>query len=133
MESVALKVSLPSGQTEDCQVDFSPMAPFRLIARSPALGTVETQGDSLFAALTQLRIDAEAAGCRLLCNGARLNAYPSRMSSEMGGGRKVYVLRSGHQARRSDMVDIFEPASIEDIATVQEQREFYAAWIRSLQ
>lgn len=133
MGNVALKVSLPSGGMEDCRLEFSQASPFKLVAQSSTLGTVEVQDDSLFGALVRLRTVAEAAGCRLLCNAARLNAYPSRMSLEMGGGRKVYVLKPGQQARRGDMVDIFDYAPIEEVATVQEQRDYYAAWIRSLE
>jgi hypothetical protein len=54
------------------------------------------------------------------------------MAREMGGGRKVYVLRMGRQARMSDLVDSLEEASLELVTTVAAQTAAYEAWLDSL-
>jgi len=79
-----------------------------------------------------LRLFIEGKGYLLLCNAARKDAYPSRMALEMGGGRKIYILRHGMQARREDLIDIFGAASIDQVCTVAEQRASYESWTRSL-
>ncbi|WP_281718219.1 hypothetical protein [Pandoraea apista] len=54
------------------------------------------------------------------------------MALQMGGGRKIYLLHSGRQAKREDLVDIFDAAPIEQVCGVDEQRAGYEAWFRSL-
>jgi hypothetical protein len=54
------------------------------------------------------------------------------MARQMAGGRKVYLLKNGMQARREDLVDAFEPAEFEQVGTVAEQRAAYEEWLRSL-
>jgi hypothetical protein len=50
----------------------------------------------------------------------------------MGGGRLAYILHSGKPSDRSEMVDIFDYAEPTEIGTVQQQRDYFAAWLRSL-
>ena len=47
----------------------------------------------------------------------------------MGGGLKAYVLEVGRRASIDDLVDIFDSASIEDVATVEDQRLFAEKWL----
>ncbi len=68
----------------------------------------------------------------LLCNGARLDAYPSRMSRQMGGGLTLYITTLGRPSLDSDMVDLFGEAPAEEIATVEDQRQFHRKWYESL-
>ena len=89
-------------------------------------------GGDVFDALVAMRLQLEQDGYRLLCNAARKDAYPSRMSREMSGGRKVYLLKPGRQALREDLIDVFDPATYDEVGTVAEQRSNYEAWIRSL-
>ena len=79
-----------------------------------------------------IRLEMEKHGYFILCNGARKDAYPSRMSRQMGGGRKVYLFKNGIPAQREDLVDIFEPTEYEHIGTVAEQLAAYQTWLRSL-
>lgn len=86
----------------------------------------------VFACFCDLREHLRAFDTILLCNGACLDAYPSRMSRDMGSGRLIYVTRMGHQARDADMVDLFDEAPAEKIASVEEQGEFHRKWLDSL-
>ena len=58
---------------------------------------------------------------------ARRDTYPSGMARDMGGGMKVYVLCPG-QRTRPDLVETFDDAPSDQIATVEEQRAFADAW-----
>src|SRR5215469_6592337 len=54
--------------------------------------SLQADGPDLFAALQQLRRTLEPLGWVPLCNGARVDCYPSGMARDMGGGMDVYVL-----------------------------------------
>ncbi len=84
-------------------------------------------GDDLFEVLAQIRLQIEPLGYLLLCNGARVDAYPSSMSLEMSKGRVLYVLRMGVSPRRT--VDLFGRADPAMVGTVAEQSEFYRSWL----
>lgn len=95
-------------------------------------GVVEQvfEGSDLFEALTALRVQLENKGFRLLCAGARRDVCPSGMSRSMGGGRKAYVFEIGKSAK--ELIDIFEDALPNQIATVEEQFLFRQEWMKSL-
>jgi hypothetical protein len=58
---------------------------------------------------------------RICCLGARPDVFPSGMSSQMSGGRKAYRHHLGRRPTREDLVDVFDPASCEDVVTIDEQ------------
>ena len=68
---------------------------------------------------TQLRLQLELLGWYPLCNGARIDCYPSGMARDMGEGRKVSVL--SQTLDKLPLVPTFEPADREKIGTVAEQ------------
>ncbi len=70
-----------------------------------------------------------------LINGSLINVYPSRMSRQMSKGVKAYFLTTGKQAEKKDLVDIFHKVQEMDtnkLATVEEQEDYYANWLKSL-
>src|SRR4051794_8095008 len=71
------------------------------------------RGDDLFEALIAFRHELESEGAFLLCNGSRVDVFPSGMSRTMGGGRIAYIIRLGHPA--TETVDIFDEAPFEAI------------------
>jgi hypothetical protein len=84
----------------------------------------------LFAALQQLRKAMEPLGWFPLCNGARVDCYPSGMARDMGGGASVYVLSAKrHLARRLPLFGTFEPAPKESIGTVADQDACFRNWL----
>ncbi|MFB7380777.1 hypothetical protein ACFC6U_36585 [Kitasatospora purpeofusca] len=85
------------------------------------------EGNDLFDALSDIRLQIEPLGYLLLCNGARTDAYPSGMCRDMGRGSIVYILQPGRAARRQ--VSVFDRAAPASVGTVAAQREFYEAWI----
>jgi hypothetical protein len=85
----------------------------------------------LFEALRALRIDLAKEGIIIACNGSRKNVYPSGMGRSMSAGRMSYVMRIGHATEVKDLVDIFDPASREEVSSVEEQSKFYSEWIKS--
>ncbi|MDR1450018.1 MAG: hypothetical protein LBI84_07455 [Propionibacteriaceae bacterium] len=89
-------------------------------------------GSSAWAALRDLRRALEPLGYRLCCNGARLDVYSSRMSMQMGSGRRAYVLTPGKQALSDDLVDIFVYAPSSTVGTIEQQDEAFRRWLDSL-
>src|SRR2546421_5691675 len=102
---------------------------YRLELTAPELGVRAADASDVFECLCRLRTNLDREGTRLCCNGARLNVWPSGMARDMGGGSKAYVLQIGRRASIDDLVDIFDSAPIEDIATVAEQRRFTEEWL----
>lgn len=84
----------------------------------------------MFDALIVLRKQLESAGLRLLCAGARRDAYPSGMARSMGGARKAYIFGLGKPA--TELVDIFAEAQPEQVGTVDEQQRYRQQWMASL-
>jgi len=70
-----------------------------------------------------------------MCKGSLINVYPSRMSRQMSKGIKAYNLTLGKQTKENDLIDIFDSVDIsqtDNLSTVQEQKEYYINWIKSL-
>lgn len=88
--------------------------------------------DNFFEALVELRKELENQGIKLLCKGCCLNVYPSAMLLGMGAGRKAYALTLGEQAKRSSLVDIFEPCELKEYASIDEQQNFFNKWCNSI-
>ncbi len=132
MTTICVCISSASGDSEFCEIEFTQGMPIVMEARSKRFGAIFFVGDNLFDVLSKLRLLIEGSGYLLLCNAACKHAYPSRMMLEMGGGRKIYILRNGVQARRDDLVDVFGAATVDQVCTVAEQRADYESWIRSL-
>lgn len=134
MIKVLVQVAANEGASiEPCEIEWaSGVVPVEMVVRSPFLGLVKIESQDLFDAMVQLRKKLEQSGRRLLCSGARKDAYPSRMILEMGGGRKVYLLRHGKPAAKDDLVDVFDAAEYLQVGTVEEQRLGYEEWLRSL-
>ncbi len=90
------------------------------------------EGDDLFKSLQLIRAFFEEKGAKVLCNGARVDVHPSGMSRGMGRGRKAYVVKLGKQARRTDLVDIFDYADPDQIGSIKNQSQYYKQWMDSL-
>lgn len=67
-----------------------------------------------------------------LCKGAKVNVYPSRMSSQMSCGMVAYQMELGRRADREDMVRIFDYEDTDITNNIQEQEDFFKRWITSL-
>jgi hypothetical protein len=86
-------------------------------------------GSDMFGALVRLRRQLEPDGLMVALQGSRRDAYPSGMARDMGGGMKVYVIRPGLPARPEDLVKTLDDAPPDHMATVDEQRAFFEAWL----
>ncbi len=67
-----------------------------------------------------------------LCKGARIDVYPSRMSSQMSCGMVAYQMELGRRADREDMVRIFDYEDTDITNDIREQQDFFRQWIKSL-
>ena len=128
-----LKVALASGEVRDISFSMSKEDPCFLETDEYGPRALRANGDDLFDCLVNLRGELEKDGAKILCNGARIDAYPSGMARDMARGRKVYLLRMGERARLEDLVNTFDEAPIDKLGSVADQREYYLSWIKSCQ
>lgn len=88
--------------------------------------------ENYFEALRKLRLQLEKEGARIICEGAKINVYPSSMQLSMGSGRTAYRIYLTKQAKSADIVDIFEPCDELCCVSCEEQQAYYLTWIKSL-
>lgn len=93
---------------------------------------IKKEEDNYFDTLIKIREELEKSNIKLLCKGCCKNVYPSAMLLCMGEGRNAYALKYGEQAKINSLVDIFDPCSIDEYATIQEQLEYFEEWICSI-
>ncbi|PAU64200.1 hypothetical protein BZL41_10555 [Pseudomonas sp. PIC25] len=91
---------------------------------------ISRTGNDLFECFSTLR--AELPDVKFLCKGAKLNVYPSRMTSQMAGGLLAYELTLGKQALRESLVNIFDPEEENIVQNPDEQKDYFMKWINSL-
>lgn len=105
----------------------------RLSIEAPEVDlSLQADGPDLFAALQQLRKTLEPLGWVPLCNGARVDCYPSGMARDMGGGMDVYVLSARRfLRRRPPLVGTFDPAPKETVGSVDDQDAYFRRWLES--
>jgi hypothetical protein len=120
------------GSLSRARLEWTDQPPWRVVMHLPGLSPVESSGEDLFACLSAIRQIIDRNGWHVCVEGARTNAWPSRMSSQMGGARMVYILSLGRQARHSDLRFIFDDAPCETVGSVEEQRAFSERWLESL-
>jgi len=101
---------------------------FAVAAEGP-WGTVAATADDAFGALAEVRRRLESDGWLLAVAGARRDAYPSGMLRDRGG-EQVYLLVRGQPAEQR--LDTFSDAPPEAVTTVDEQREAYEEWWKSV-
>lgn len=129
---VSISIASVEGGSEACELEYERGEQAVVELKTRRFGTIVARNGDAFEALCKIRLELEKVGFLLLCNGARRDAYPSRLSRQMSGGRKVYLHRPSVQGRRDDLVDIFDPASLDQVASVAEQRATFEAWLGSL-
>ena len=98
---------------------------------SPVTDNLEFTNGDLFECLTNLRKELLKYNCIALCNGARLDVYPSGMCRDMGSGLVAYISKYGKSISEEDLVSIFDYAEPELIASVEEQYDFHISGVNS--
>jgi len=128
-EAFEVKVVRRNKQTIDCTVVVSVSSTFNMRISGITLDQEEFVADSMFDAMRAMRKKLEEQGALLLCAGSRIEVFPSAMSRV---GYKAYVTRLGFQARRGDLIHIFDYAGPELVGAVEQQYEFHRQWGESL-
>ncbi len=82
-----------------------------------------------FECLVSIRRSLEKNDLAICCQGARKDVWASGMARDMGAGLRAYVLKEGRKASIDDLVDIFDPAPAEVVATVAEQELYAKKWL----
>lgn len=120
------------GRMETCSVSHTDIPPWTLEFENENLGRISFAGPDLFECLCQLRRWLAERDFRILCNGARIDAWASSMSRGMGGARKVYVTRMGLHTTRDDLVPIFGETTVDKLGSVEEQANYHTKWLESV-
>jgi hypothetical protein len=131
LQQKTIKIALATGEVRGYSFAISRTEPYFLEIDGYGPGRLRAEAEDLFECLVKLRTELEKEGAKILCNGARVDAFPSGMAREMSGGKKVYLLKKGEPANPKDLVNTFDEAPIEQIASVADQRDSYLAWIKS--
>jgi hypothetical protein len=84
-----------------------------------------------FECLINLRKELDKYDYYPLCNGARVDVYPSGMCRDMGNGLVAYIQIPNKQVNSEDLVNIFDFAESNLIASVDKQYKFYKSLIYS--
>jgi hypothetical protein len=131
-QQILLEMFNRSGDIVQCTLSFSSRPPWIIEFYSPTIGQHHSSGDDLFESLSNLRSKLEQLNWFIMCFGSRIDTYPSRMSRQMSGGKKLYLLKMGEPANEQNLVDTFEATSAEKIGTLAEQLAYYRQWLNSL-
>jgi hypothetical protein len=84
----------------------------------------------MFECLIDLRIELKKYSYIPLCNGARLDTYPATgMCRDMAEGGAVFILKIGQPLDFDNVVNIFDYAEPQLIASVEEQLNFFESWL----
>ena len=75
---------------------------------------------------------ADYPNMKFLCKGAKLNVYPSTMSSQMSAGLVAYEVIMGKPTDTENIVRIFDYEDTDINNDINQQREFYYKWYESV-
>lgn len=131
MERV-VSILLQDGGILKCKVHFILDKKWKLNVFDFDLPRSEFISEDLFSAQVEFRKELELKKAKLLCAGSRIDVFPSGMSRSMAGAMKAYKTQLGKPSQSTDLVDIFDYARPDAVATVEEQRDFHQKWIESL-
>jgi hypothetical protein len=132
MQVKPVRIQISDNTLLEGQISFSTRPPWKVRLICPNFKELEFENQDLFECLIDLRQEIEKKNWKLLCNGSRIDVYPSRMLREMNGAGRAYILKIGEQARTEDIVHIFDYAALELIGSISEQENFHETWFRSL-
>lgn len=118
-------------RTVPVTLEVADAAPWTISVRAEGMPAEPFAGTDLFDALTSLRRALEQQGLLLLCAGARPDVHPSGMSRSMGSGRLVNRSDIGKPAEPQP-IDIFAPATPDQVDTVDAQIAYRQRWTESL-
>ena len=121
-----------AGQHGEAVLEWTERPPWEAVLSVAGAEPLESTGDDLFDCLLELRERAAESGYRICVVGARRDAWPSGMSSDMVGAALVYVHRLGHPADGGDLQPIFADAPCDSVGSIEEQRESMEQWRKSL-
>ncbi len=120
-----------TGELSQCSISYDAKSSYVINLQSEQLGHRQFEGPDFFECLCYLRKAFEEIGWLLLCNGSRIDAFPSGMSRQMGGGLKLYITKLGEHSRMEDIVVLFDIAPADTVGTVQEQLDYHKKWVAS--
>lgn len=107
LEEIEISIASDKGEIFGARVYVAPKISDVLYFESENFNSKEFKAEDLFSCMAKLRDWLDGFSSKPLCNGARLDVFPSAMSRQMSGGRLAYRHKLNHQCSRADLVDIF--------------------------
>ncbi len=132
LEEIVISITSDRDEIVEARLYVNPKNAGVLYFESEFFDFKEFSADDLFGCMAKFRDWLDNYSFQPLCNGARLDVFPSAMSRQMSDGRLAYRHKLNCQCSRADLVDIFQPAPPEMLATTAEQKEFHEKWMKSL-
>jgi hypothetical protein len=93
---------------------------------------LDIAGKNAFERLTKIRYELEKYDYYLLCNGARLDAYPLPSDITTYGGHILHILTHGQIPNQDDFIWIYGDVEPEMVVSIEEQRRNYELWLDSI-
>ncbi|MFJ5280520.1 hypothetical protein [Streptomyces parvulus] len=121
-ELVSLLAGGSDGASVQVSLELSDQTPTTLRMKVADSDWQEFQASNWFSCLIEARLILEGEGFLLCCQGARPDVFPSGMLQQMNLGRFAYYLKSGALLSEDDVVDIFAPTDVSEVASVEDQR-----------
>jgi hypothetical protein len=121
----------------DCIISYEEFSQFgkqycKMDFHSQILGNYSATETDIFGCLMTIRKIIEEKGWLLLCQGACIRNYPTGMSRSMTGGYILYLQQLGKEIKRENKVKMFDPATLDQVGTVDEQIDFHQQWLKSI-
>jgi hypothetical protein len=125
-------VSVDDDRIEEWRIEEGtvPARGYRLKLRAPDERQWSGEARDLFECLIEIRNQIEPLGMRACCKGTRRDAWASGMQRDMGRGAFVYLLEGVPPKQRPPQVNTLDPAPIDTVASVAEQRAWHDEWLR---
>ncbi len=128
MEKIIYLMS-SSGIKQEIKIDINTTVPSIKIVE-PSNNLIFASSD-LFECLKLMRKHFDLQDIKILCNGARIDVFPSRLLRQNGKGQKAYVQRLGFPVTKTDIVNIFDFADDNLIGSIESQEKFHERWLKS--
>jgi hypothetical protein len=126
-EKVLIEASDGGERQESLTVTISHGGPpFTIEATRQGTSTIY-RGNAYFICLAKLQMDLYDEGLLLCCQGSRPD-ITSSSGLHASGGREMYLFDPETKQLTGELVDIFDPAPYEAVATPAEQRRAFFAF-----
>ncbi|QEU30914.1 hypothetical protein EGJ50_10635 [Pseudomonas luteola] len=121
---------LNNGKLESAKIIYCLNNPSRIELFLSDGNKFSSLGNNLFESFSNMRRSLKYI--IFLCKGAKINVYPSRMSSQMSSGLMAYEVKMGRPALRENLVNIFDYEDERICINPDDQKNYFEKWLMSI-